>query len=101
VRCWLESQRSGGIERRDIKPENDVGVAEGACPGCGANPFLVQGHGIEAVGGGVYRAGGTAKCCGDSVGYLYAEEQTIFGAEEDRAVIEFGRARVYGGGLRP
>jgi hypothetical protein len=100
MKFWLEIQRANGIDRRDITPANDVGIADGTCPGCGATPFLVQGHGIEATGG-LYRAAGTAKCCGDSVGYLYAEEQTIFGAEEDRAVLSFGRARVYGGGLRP
>lgn len=101
MKFWLEIQRTSGIDRRDLKPENEIGVATGACPGCSATPFLVQGHGIEPMGGGIFRAAGTAKCCGDSVGYIFAEEETIFGAEEDRAMGVFARPRVYGGGLRP
>jgi hypothetical protein len=34
--------------------------------------------------------------CNDPVGWVYSERNTIFGVEEDRAVLEFGRARVYG-----
>jgi hypothetical protein len=100
MKFWLEIQRLSGIDRRGINPGTTAGIAEGACPGCGAEPFLVQGHGTEAMGGGVYRVAGTAACCGDSVGYVFAEEQTLFGAEEDRAMSTFARCRVYGGELR-
>ena len=102
MKLWIEIQRAAGIDRRDIKPGNDVGIADGACPGCGTEPFIVLGHGSEHVRRGLLRAAGTSKCCGDPVGYIYAQESddTIFGAEEDRALISFGRARVYGGGLR-
>lgn len=65
MKLWLEIQRTSGVDRRDIKPDGMVGIASGACPGCGAEPFMVQGHGRSRNG---------------SLN---------------------GRARVYGGELRP
>lgn len=91
--CHLEIHRTTGIERRNIDPQGHVGVAEGACPGCGATPFLVQGQGAHAVNRDTLRANGIAKCCGDAVGYVFARVDTFFGLEEDIAVR--ARARVY------
>lgn len=93
----LEIQRESGIDRRSVRsePGAPVGVAEGACPGCGATPFLVHGEGLTRHTTDTYRANGRAKCCGDAVGYLYAKVDTLFGIEEDDAVLRFGRARVY------
>lgn len=101
MRIWLEIQRTAGIDHRDIKPENDIGIADGACPGCNAEPFLVQGQGAERYTADTLRANGIAKCCGDPVGFIYAERDTIFGEEEDQNVTTFARARVYGGQVRP
>lgn len=94
MKVWLEIQRVSGIERRAIKPDGPRGIAEGACPGCGAAPFIVQGHGRHRHSRDTFRAAGTAKCCGDSVGYIYANVSTLFGLEEDEAVLN-GFARVY------
>lgn len=100
MKLWLEIQRTSGIDHRDIKPDGVVGVASGICPGCGTEPFLVQGHGRSRHGSAhTYRAGATAKCCGDSVGFIFAQPETLFGLEEDEAVLN-GRARVYGGEVR-
>ena len=58
-------------------------------------PFVVQGQGARRHGTqDTLRANGVAKCCGDSVGYIYAQTDTLFGLEEDSAVLD-GRARVY------
>ena len=90
MRIWLEIQRSTGIDRRDVKPLGKVGEAAGECPGCGAAPFLVVGSDHRT-----FVANGRCKACNDPVGYLYARGDTLFGLEEDRAVLEFGRGRVY------
>lgn len=96
MKFWLEIQRRNDIiDRREITPGVLCGEAEGRCPGCGAVPFLVAGVGAEPQGGGVYRAGGRSQCCNEAVGFIFAKEETIFGAEEDRAMGEFARCRVY------
>lgn len=99
MKVWLEIQRESGIDKRKIDPSNTVGIVEGACPGCGAVPFYVQGTGTHKHSKDVLRANGISKCCGDPVGYIFAKVDTIFGLEEDMNVLN-GRARVYGGGLR-
>lgn len=91
---YLEIQRTTGIERRSVTPHTTFGVVDGTCPGCRATPFHVQGHGVEKDGDN-FRAGGTSMCCSESVGYIYAENSTLFGAEEDRATLSFARCRVY------
>lgn len=94
MKIWLEIQRSTGIDRRQVTPDGTHGIATGVCPGCGATPFMVQGHGRHRHTHDTLRAAGTATCCGDSVGYIYAKMDTLFGLEEDEAVLN-GRARVY------
>lgn len=98
---WLEIQRLSGIDRREVEPQGAHGFAAGACPGCGAEPFLVVGSALPRLDLNVMRSGAIAKCCGDHVGFLFHETDTIFGEEEDAAVIVHGRARVYGGTIRP
>lgn len=97
-RIWLEIQRTTGVDVRKITAERSspVGVAEGACPGCGTTPFLVQGSGITIHSNDIGKAAGRAKCCGDPVGYIYVKVETLFGLEEDFAMLVHGRARVYG-----
>jgi hypothetical protein len=98
VRLRLEIQRANGVDIRKVSPstsEARYGCAEGACPGCGAIPFYVAGSGPTIHSRDTWRANGHAVCCGDPVGYLYAEVDTLFGTEEDRTMLEFGRARVY------
>lgn len=92
---YLEINRSTGIERRDVKPAGHVGIASGECPGCGATPFCVQGSSPRRMPDDrTIRSGGRCVSCGDAVGYLYAQPDTIFGLEEDERVMH-GRARVY------
>jgi hypothetical protein len=96
VKAWLEINRSdGSIDRRELVPHDNYAEADGACPGCGATPFQVAGHqGAQRLTDNrTLRAGGRCLSCGDAVGYLYAQPDTIFGLEEDARVRE--RARVY------
>lgn len=97
---YLEIQRLSGIDRRDITVEEGAGIATGTCPGCGCHPFVVAGHSVVQLGGGRSRSCGQCLSCADPAGHIYAEPDTIFGAEEDRVVLDFGRARVYGGTVR-
>lgn len=96
MKVWLEIQRQSDIDKRDVKPGEVFGTAAGACPGCGATPFLVQGQGKRRHNRQTYIANGVSKCCGESVGYIYARVDTIFGIEEDEAIGQ--RARVYSSG---
>lgn len=101
VMQWLEILRTSGIDRRDVTPHPDsssVGIVTGACPGCGVTPFLLHASSPHIATGkpDTLQGNGYAKCCGDPVGYVYAKKSTLFGLEEDRAILEFGRARIYG-----
>ena len=98
-RPWLEIQRATGVEKRCVDPHpnnRQIGVVEGPCPGCGSVPFLIQASSPEIYDRSTLRANGHAKCCGDAVGFVFVPKDTLFGLEEDRAVLVFGRARVYG-----
>lgn len=99
-RQWLEIQRESGIERRNVVAHADartLGVTEGACPGCGAEPFLIRASSPQIHAPQTLRGNGHAVCCGDPVGYVYATKDTLFGLEEDRAMLspDHQRARVY------
>jgi hypothetical protein len=94
--CWLDIQRATGIDRREVKPGGHIGTASGACPGCGIEPFHVQGSSPHRMPDDrTIRSGGHCVTCGDAVGWLYAQPDTMFGLEEDERVLN-GRARVYG-----
>jgi hypothetical protein len=91
VSAWLVIQRDTGEDRRSV---DEDGIADGACPGCGTDPFAVQTHPPEPYDSHTVRGGGCCVRCGDAVGWVYADAPTIFGAEEDDAVLH-GRPRVY------
>lgn len=104
MKVWLEIQRAAGIETREVTVHRDPffgsehGIAEGACPGCKAQPFRIHGHGIERFGAETVRAGSRCMSCKDPVGWCYARPDTLFGLEEDHAVLSHARARVYSAG---
>jgi hypothetical protein len=107
MKCWLEIQHEdGSIEKRTVVPgpNNSYGVVDGKCPGCpgwlGRQPtseFRIATEPPEAFKRDVVRAGARCTVCNDAVGYCYAERSTIFGLEEDRAMLspDHQRARVY------
>jgi len=69
----------------------------GACPLCGSEMFLVRGeHKHIAPDDRAYEADAIAECCGSAVGRLRLETDTLFGLEEDEAMLVHGRPRVYG-----
>lgn len=92
VRLTLPSGDS--LEVPTPLPGADHAVAPGACPGCGVTPWRVRGTGRRIESRDTYAADAESACCGAPVGTLRAQVVTIFGLEEDRAVLE-GRARVY------
>ncbi len=70
-------------------------IAEGAaCPDCGAAPLKIRGRGIEMRGHDFEEAPAFCLCCGSDAGRVRVTYSTIFGIEEDRAVLS-GRPRVY------
>lgn len=91
----LEIQRTSGIDRREIRKLNGAVAADGACPGCSAKPFLLKLSGEHIQARDVQRFNGWCAACKDPVGYCYRRVETIFGLEEDRAVLQFNRGRVY------
>lgn len=71
-------------------------VANGACPACAAEPFLVAGDGIRiADDDRHWEADGLCLACKAVVGLVRVRAETIFGLRMDREVLE-GRPRVYG-----
>jgi hypothetical protein len=97
---WLEIQFANRVEKRAVTSELGAksATAAGACPGCGTEPFLIQGSDRRTDPNrsrDQEMANGRCIACGDAVGYIYARHDTIFGLEEDKAIID-GRARVYG-----
>jgi hypothetical protein len=86
----------GGEVRRVSMPEGgeDRATAEGACPHCGATPFVVSGCGVTSKGHDTYYADARTRCCERPAGQLQLKVNTLFGIEEDERVLR-GRCRVY------
>lgn len=89
----------GGARRDTVEaPRADAGhvVVAGECPDCKASPFKVAGvAGSMTHDHDTYRADARCIACDKGFGKLVVEVSTIFGIEEDRAVLVHGRARVY------
>ena len=98
AKIWLEIQRRDGIETRDVRPNPetaDNAIVDGACPSCACEPFYVKGtHPRRMPDDRTLRSGGYCLHCGDPVGWIYAQPDTLFGLEEDDRVLH-GRCRVY------
>lgn len=66
----------------------------GGCPSCGADLRVIGDVTRQVIGHDTITAPALATCCRAEVGTLRVEFNTIFGLEEDAAVLN-GRARVY------
>lgn len=81
---------------REVEPSmSDSALVTGSCPKCRATPFRVQGSGRSIESHDTYRAAGYCATCRAAVGVIRAVMDTLFGLEEDEAVLVRGRARVY------
>lgn len=98
-RMWLVIERESGNEERGLQPSRcgGHGVVDGVCPGCGAEPFRIVTEPRQIVNHDTAKYGARCLVCHDPVGWAYARLNTIFGLEEDRAVLDkdHQRARVY------
>jgi len=65
-----------------------------ACPACREAPAKVAGEGVSHHDHDTYYAPARTLCCG-ARGELRTTVSTVFGIEEDEAVLLRGRARVY------
>lgn len=73
----------------------DHAVVEGACPSCEATPFKVGGTGRRpSADDRAWEADAVSLCCGQEVGLLRAEPNTLFGVREDERVSRMG-VRIY------
>ena len=100
MKQWLEIQFANRTEKHELRadPDNrEIGIVNRGCPGCHAFPLALVASSPQIAHGktDTLRANGHTKCCGDQVGYVYQQQETLFGLEEDQAVLRFGRARVY------
>lgn len=98
---------SGGIKSITVKVGDDVykvtREAEGlrafigvGCPKCKAKgPTYIGGKGMHIASHDTYQSEGFALCCMAPLGTITAVVSTLFGLEEDEAVLLRGRARVY------
>ena len=64
------------------------------CPACKASQARIAGSGISHHDHDRYYADGRCMSCMSTIGVIETARDTIFGIEEDSAVLE-GRARVY------
>ncbi len=95
MRVWLEIQRESGLEKRPLTARGTHGESAKPCPGCGIAPLMVRGTNPTLLPDDkTIRSGGVAMCCGDSVGYMFARPDTLFGLREDSVMLN-GRCRVY------
>lgn len=92
----------GRIAAKRPSPSADYVVIP-HCPACTAEPCHVRGKGVSHHDHDTYYSRAVALCCSADIGELQATVDTIFGIEEDNAVLVHGRARVYDGsrGGRP
>lgn len=64
------------------------------CPACGREGCAARGLGVARHDRDTYYAPGQLVCCGAAV-EIQARVDTLFGIEEDEAILVHGRARVY------
>lgn len=64
------------------------------CPRCDVAPCKVGGTGITHHNHDTYFAGAVALCCRERIGTIETTVDTLFGIDEDNAVLH-GRPRVY------
>lgn len=79
---------------RKVQPIDEHAIAEGACPKCKHDPFLVAGTGQSVESHDTYRADAVCLSCKERVGVLRVQVETIFGVEEDERV-QGGPWKVY------
>lgn len=80
--------------RLDGPEDRHVVVPEFTCPLCGERTARVHGNGGHIAGHDEYQATAHCSICLGQIGELRVKVETIFGLEEDHAVLN-GRARVY------
>ena len=87
--------RDGSIRALTPWPSGERAIAVGSCPLCGAEEFPVAGHARHIESHDTYAASAESLCCRQPVGTIRVRVETLFGLEEDEAVLIHGRARVY------
>ncbi len=94
MRLFFVPLQGARVERDMPAPGAPDVTFEVACPACQASQLVLRGDGAKPAGRDAYVARAIALCCKASVGTLRVEVDTLFGIEEDEAVLQ-GRARVY------
>jgi len=86
-----------GVRRKVSTPEAhaDHAKVDGSCPRCGIEDFRVAGGNRRpSEDDRAWEADGVCLACGQNVGLIRADTDTLFGVREDEAVLN-GRFRVY------
>lgn len=96
ARLRLASTYSTGSGRDvvEIRVDSDGIATIATCPACKASPARVGGAGITGNDHDHYFADGRCMVCDAPIGIIETKISTIFGIDEDEAVLE-GRPRVY------
>ncbi len=82
-----------------VEPLGAFARASCGCPACGRALDIV-GKRPRVVGDRHYESDAYCVRCHAEIGVVRAYPDTLFGIEEDEAVLVHGRARVYGGERR-
>lgn len=94
MKVWLKMLGKKFVAR---VPEHGAMAVEvnAPCPACGTCPMFVKGTtGPRIKNNDTYVSDAVCTKCGDEVGELYAQVDTLFGIEEDER-IRNGRWRIY------
>lgn len=95
ITLHLRRELGGDVYSVTAEAGAPTATAAGACPVCRTEPFLISGCGMRRGAIDEYHADAVSHCCGTEVGLIVAKVATLFGIEEDEAVLIHGRARVY------
>lgn len=94
MRIYYKPESGPRREVRQPPPGSETVDVGGECPACG-KPHVVAGRDMRTVNDRVYESDAYCAACDAHTGTLIADPETFFGISEDRAMLEFGRARVY------
>jgi len=75
-------------------PQSEYVEIDEECPNCKDRPVILTGGGKHIAGYDTYEAPAICCKCEKVVGTFYAKVSTIFGLEEDEAVMRMG-AKIY------
>lgn len=101
MKVTIKRNNGDRIAAKVAENGNFVTIPKCPNPACSAEPCRIRGDGKTHHDHDTYYVRAVAQCCTDEkqivdIGEMQVETDTLFGIDEDEAVLVHGRARVYG-----